>query len=149
MQGKYSDWEFVFYRNTRPKKRLRRAKKQLNMSLQKWYFLMVMSSAIFILPSWYTSEIRGLCLMICSSETLQNLPYFWNTKTHADFLFFNSCCFILSQINALVYVNIDQGIHYGKRQGSMKSKTKKLRGFSYSKNMANFLRRFARQFHQA
>ena len=25
---------------------------------------------------------RGLCLMKCSSKTLQNLPYFWNTKTH-------------------------------------------------------------------
>ena len=28
----------------------------------------------------HSSEIRGLCLMKCSSETIQNLPYFWNTK---------------------------------------------------------------------
>ena len=29
---------------------------------------------------------RGLCLMKCSSKILQNLPDFWNTKTHAVFL---------------------------------------------------------------
>ena len=29
----------------------------------------------------YSSEIRCLCLMKWPSETLQNLPYFWNTKT--------------------------------------------------------------------
>ena len=32
----------------------------------------------------HSSEMRGLCLMKCSSETLQNLPYFWNTKTYVD-----------------------------------------------------------------
>ena len=31
--------------------------------------------------SQHSSEIRGLCLMKCSSETLQNLPYFLNSKT--------------------------------------------------------------------
>ena len=29
----------------------------------------------------HSSEIRGLCLMKCPSETLQNLPYFIYTKT--------------------------------------------------------------------
>ena len=38
----------------------------------------------------HSSEIRGLLLMKCPSKMLQNLLYFWNTKTH---------------------VNIDQGIH--------------------------------------
>ena len=34
--------------------------------------------------------------MICTSEKLQDLPYFWNTKTHVVILFFFiSCCFIL------------------------------------------------------
>ena len=33
----------------------------------------------------HSSEIRGLCLMKCSCETLQNLPYFWNTKTTLSF----------------------------------------------------------------
>ena len=34
----------------------------------------------------HSSEIRGLCLMKCSSEMLQNLPYFWHTKSHIFFL---------------------------------------------------------------
>ena len=29
--------------------------------------------------SSHSSEIRGLCSTQCSRETLQNLPYFWNT----------------------------------------------------------------------
>ena len=29
----------------------------------------------------HSSKIRGLCLMKLSSETLQNLSYFWNKKT--------------------------------------------------------------------
>ena len=29
----------------------------------------------------HSTEIRGLCLMKWPSEMLQNLPYFWNTKT--------------------------------------------------------------------
>ena len=33
----------------------------------------------------YSLEIRSLCLMKWPSEMLQNLPYFWNTKTHVVF----------------------------------------------------------------
>ena len=33
--------------------------------------------------------IRGLCLMKLSSETLQNLPYFWNKKTQNVFFIFH------------------------------------------------------------
>ena len=39
--------------------------------------------------SVHSSKIRGLCLMKCSSEMLQNLPYFWNTKTHVVFFIFH------------------------------------------------------------
>ena len=63
----------------------------------------------------HSSEIRVLCLMKCSSETIQNLPYFWNMKNHVDFFIFH---FILlyffpneCPLRSLVYVNIDQGIH--------------------------------------
>ena len=35
----------------------------------------------------YSSELRGLCLIKCSSKMLQSLLYFWNTKTHTEFLF--------------------------------------------------------------
>ena len=52
-------------------------------------------------------------------EMLQNLLYFWNTKT---------------LINALVYVDIDQGIHQVKK----KLAQKELCGCSYSKSMTNF-----------
>ena len=34
---------------------------------------------------YHSSEIRGLCLMKWPGETLQNLSYFWNTKTNAVF----------------------------------------------------------------
>ena len=41
-------------------------------------------------------------------------------------------------MNVLVYVDIDQGIHKGKSKVARNEKQKKLRGFSYYKNMANF-----------
>ena len=40
-------------------------------------------------------------------------------------------------MNALV-VDIDQGIHKGKLKNALHEKRKKLRGFSFSINMANF-----------
>ena len=53
----------------------------------------------------HSLEIRGLCLMKCSSEMLQNLPYFWNTIIHSL---------------------------GGKYKVSRNGKRKKLRGFSYT-----------------
>ena len=41
-------------------------------------------------------------------------------------------------MNAPVYVNIDQGIHKGKLKVARNEKRKKLSGFSFSINMANF-----------
>ena len=41
-------------------------------------------------------------------------------------------------MNALVYVDIDQGIHKGKMKVALNEKRKKLRGFSFSINIANF-----------
>ena len=37
---------------------------------------------IISIYTYYSSEMRGICLMKCSRETIQNLPYFWNIKTH-------------------------------------------------------------------
>ena len=59
----------------------------------------------------HSSEIRGLCLMKWHSVVLQNLPYFWNTKTHILLFFSFRAALFLSLMNALVYVDIDQGIH--------------------------------------
>ena len=41
-------------------------------------------------------------------------------------------------MNALVYVNIDRGIHKVKLKNALNEKRKKLRGFSFSINMTNF-----------
>ena len=41
-------------------------------------------------------------------------------------------------INALVYVDIDQGIHKEKMKVALNEKRKKLHGFSFSTNIANF-----------
>ena len=49
-------------------------------------------TATFNIACWlatHSSEIRGLCLMKWPSEMLQNLPYFWNTKSHIVFFVFH------------------------------------------------------------
>ena len=66
----------------------------------------------------HSSEKIGLCLMKCSCEMLQNLPYFiflyMYENTKLLFLLFILCYFIFSLINTIVYADIDQGIHWGK-----------------------------------
>ena len=50
---------------------------------------------------------------LCSRETLQNLPYFYHKKIQVRCIFnfsFRAALFF-SLMNALVYVDIDQGIH--------------------------------------
>ena len=75
------------------------------------------------------------------SKTIQNLLYFWNTKTHVFlFLIFDFCYFIFFLMNALVYVDID--IREKNRVAQ-----KKLHWFLYSKNMAKFSLSWS--FHQA
>ena len=70
--------------------------------------------------------------MKLSSKMNQNLPYYWNTKTHVVFFHFISCYFIF-------FPDIDQGIHWGEKLSRTKNETrKKLSVFLYSKNMANF-----------
>ena len=41
-------------------------------------------------------------------------------------------------MNTLVYVDVDQGIYKGKIKVALNEKRKKLHGFSFSINMANF-----------
>ena len=45
---------------------------------------------------YHSSEIRDLCLMKWPSEMLQNLQYFWNTKTYV--VFFILCYFIIPRM---------------------------------------------------
>ena len=51
-----------------------------------------------------------------SSEKLQNLLSFMYKKTHEVFSFIISCNFTFVLMNALVYVDIDQGIYKGKKK---------------------------------
>ena len=60
--------------------------------------------------------------MKCPSEMLQNLLYFWNTKTH-----------IVCRHRPGQWAFIRQ-----KNKVAQNEKQKKLSGFLYSKNMANF-----------
>ena len=73
------------------------------------------------------------------SETLQNLPYFWNTKSQVVFFLIRATLSI-SLMNALVYVDIGQGIHQGKiKQHEMNKK-------NYGRQILKY---FVRSFHQA
>ena len=42
---------------------------------------------VYCVVADHSSEIGSLCLMKWPSQTLQSLPYFWNTKSHVDFHF--------------------------------------------------------------
>ena len=54
-----------------------------------WFVKKNLNSKIGILLLFHSSEIRGLCLTKCSSETLQNLLYFMYKKTHVVFFVFH------------------------------------------------------------
>ena len=59
-------------------------------------------------------------------KTLQNLPYFIYTKTQNCFFHFSlRAILFLLLMNALVYVDIDQGIHLGKNKVEQNEKCKK------------------------
>ena len=77
-------------------------------------------------------------MMKLSSETLQNLPYFWNMKT--PIVFFILSNFGVLTVDVLNYVDIDQGVQSTVTNPKLlKPKNKKkLFWISYSKNMANF-----------
>ena len=54
-------------------------------------------------------------------------------KTHLVFFVFHFVQLYFSLMNAMVYVNIDQGIiHKGKSKVARNEKRKKLHGFSYT-----------------
>ena len=59
-------------------------------------------------------------------------------KTHVVFCFFISSHFEFYLMNALVYVDIDQGIYKVKLKVALNEKRKKLFEFSFSLNIANF-----------
>ena len=88
----------------------------------------------------HSSEKRALRSTFWPRETLQNLLCLRKKKTQVGSFFCFSFVATLSFtfINALVYVDIDQGIHKGKMKVALNEKQKKLHGFSFSINIANF-----------
>ena len=85
----------------------------------------------------HSSEIRGLYLMKCPRETLQNLLYFIYTKTQSCFSHFSfHATLFFPLIYTLIYVDIDQVIQFirGKNKVVWNEKQKKqLWGFVYIK----------------
>ena len=77
----------------------------------------------------HSSEIRGLCLMKCSSITLQNLSYFGIRKPTSHMICFISCYFICQHRP-----------WHSLSKAARNEKWKIYVGFefSFSKNMANF-----------
>ena len=62
--------------------------------------------------SAHSSQIIGLCLMKCSSETLQNLPYSWNTKPIYFFMIHCTISFITRALCSLYYLLFAQSNIY-------------------------------------
>ena len=69
---------------------------------------------------------------------LQNLLYFWNKKIHVVFFVFHFVQLWVLPSECPGLCQHRPGHSEGKTQSCTKWKTKKLHGFSYSKNMANF-----------
>ena len=67
--------------------------------------------------------------MQLSSETIQNLSYFWNKKTQIFFSFIILSNFGFVLVDILVYINKDQGINCYK--SNVAQNEKKIFGFSY------------------
>ena len=88
--------------------------------------------------------------MKCSCEMLQNLKHFMHKKTNFVFFFvFHFRQLFTFSLYALVYVNIDQGIHNGKKGKklhNMKKKQKIYVGFLIHKNQP-ILKHFAETFY--
>ena len=84
-----------------------------------------------------SSEKRGLCSTFRPREMLQNFLCLWIKKMQVVLLCFSFRATLSSTLmNALVYVDIHQGIYKGKTQSCLK--WKKPVGFSFSINIANF-----------
>ena len=65
----------------------------------------IVSNILFLdFVSAHSSQIIGLCLMKCSSETLQNLPYSWNTKLIYFFMIHCTIFFITRTLCSLYYL---------------------------------------------
>lgn len=80
----------------------------------------------------HTSKINVLCSSLNSEEMLQNFLCLYKKKSQVVFFCFSlQATFIFPIMNALVYVDIDQGINKVKMKVAQNEKGKKLLGFSF------------------
>ena len=75
---------------------------------------------------WYhSSEIKNVHSTKCSSKIIQNWLYLMYRNNLVISFNFILCNFTLSNMNILVYVNMDQGIHKGKSKVGQKENQQK------------------------
>ena len=80
----------------------------------------------------HTSKINVLCSSLNSKETLQNFLHLHKKKNSRSFFRFSFWAnFIFPFMNALVYVDIDQGIHKGKMNVAPNETKKNYLGFLF------------------
>ena len=75
------------------------------------------SNFVLVKNSWYMIPLfrnKGFLVNLKPREMLQNLLCLWKKKTYIVFFLFHLKQLSFPLMNALVYVDIDQGIHKGK-----------------------------------
>ena len=96
-------------------------------------------SQIYIYIDIYTLHKKEVFGQLNPLEKCFKICYVYGKRKPKQFFsFFIWSNFHFSLMNALVYVDIDQGIHKGKIKVALNEKRKKLHGFSFSINIANF-----------
>ena len=87
----------------------------------------------------YPLQKKKVLGQLKNQEKCFKICYVYGKRKPTQFFsFFIQSNFHFPLMNALVYVDIDQGIHKGKMKVALNEKRKKLRGFSFSINIANF-----------
>ena len=115
------------------------------------YLLQIVIHVLSIVPYYMCVRLYGTMYFCHTSKKRGLRSTFWPPKCFKKFAIFmekeNPCSFFrfsfratmnFPLMNALVYVDIDQGIHKGKMKVALNEKWKKLHGFSFSINIANF-----------
>ena len=90
----------------------------------------------------HSSEKRRLCLMKCSNETLQNLPYFLNMKIRIEFSFSDTLFFFPNECPGLCRHRPGHSLGKNIRLYKMKNE-KNYKCFPFTK-IWQILKRFSR-----
>ena len=88
---------------------------------------------------YHTLQKREVCAQLFDPPKCFKICHIYGKRKPMQFFsFFIQSNFEFYLINALVYVDIDQGIHKVKLKVALNEKRKKLHGLSFSINMTNF-----------